>query len=156
MTETSIIDGKAVRTLVEARAIRSATILGAPGGWSILVRYGDAERAVAAQRARAPRLWRTLAAAAAYIRDDLGVLRFEVDMAGHAPDARPRRRPDQAAALRRAHEAAEHDRWFRAEIEKAAAEAESPDAVWIDHETVEEDMRRQRAALEARLAGTSH
>ncbi len=156
MTAPDIIDGKVVRSLVEARAIRGATILGQPGGWAILVRYGDAERAVAAQRARAPRLWRTLTAAAAYVRDDLGIQRFDVDMAGHQPDAKPRRRPDQAAALRRAHEAAEHDRWFRAEVEKAAAEAESPGAIWIDQEEIEEDMRRQRATLEARLAGMKH
>ena len=148
----AVIDGKAVRTLVEARAIRGATILGRHGGWAVLVRYGDTERAVAAQRARQPRLWRNLNAAAAYVRDDLGVVRFEVDSAGHQPDANPRRRPDQAAALRRAHAAAEHDRWFRAEIEQAIAEAEAPDETWIAHEEVEEDMRRQRVALEARLA----
>jgi hypothetical protein len=150
MTDTEIIDGKAVRTLAEARAIRGAVILGRPGGWSVLVRYGDAERAVAAQRAMTPRLWRTLTAAAAYIRDDLGVARFEVDTEGHRPDER--RRPDQAAALRRTHAAGEYDRWFRAEVEQAIAEAESPDAVWIEHDEVEEDTRRERAALEARLA----
>ena len=149
------IDGKAVRTLVEARAIRGATILGRPGGWAVLVRYGDSERAVAAQRAHQPRLWRNLNSAAAYVRDDLGVMRFEVDAAGHLPDANPRRRPDQAAALRRAHAAAEHDRWFRAEIEQAVAEADAPDAIWITHHEVEEVMRRQRAALEARLAGNA-
>lgn len=150
MTDSDVIDGKAVSTLAEARAIRGATILGRPGGWSILIRYGDVERAVAAQRARTPRLWRTLTAAASYIRDDLGVPRFEVDTEGHQPDTR--RRPDQAAALRRAHAAAEHDRWFRAEVEQAVAEAESPGAVWVEHDEVEEDMRRERAALEARLA----
>lgn len=148
-----IIDGKAVRSLVEAQAIRGATILGQPGGWAVLVRYGTAERAVAAQRARQPRLWRNLNSAAAYVRDDLGVVRFEVDTAGHQPDAVARRRPDQAAALRRMHAAAEHDAWFRAEVGKAIAEADAPDAVWIPQEDVEEDMRRQRAALEARLGG---
>jgi hypothetical protein len=150
-----IIDGKVVRSLIEAHAIRGATILGQPGGWAVLVRYGDVERAVAAQRAHHPRLWRNLNSAAAYVRDDLGVARFEVDTAGHQPDAVPRRRPDQAAALRRAHAAAEHDSWFRAEVGKAIAEADAPDAVWIPHEEIEEDMRRQRAAIEARLAGTA-
>jgi len=152
-TPPEIIDGRAVRSLVEAHAIRGATILGQPGGWAVLVRYGAAERAVAAQRARRPRLWRNLNAAAAYVRDDLGVARFEVDTVGHKPDPAARRRPDQAAALRRMHAAAEHDTWFRAEVGKAIAEADAPNAVWIPHEEVEEDMRRQREAIEASLAG---
>jgi hypothetical protein len=152
-TPPEIIDGKAVRSLVKAHAIRGATIFGQPGGWAVLVRYGAAERAVAAQRAQQPRLWRNLNSAAAYVRDDLGVARFEVDTVGHQPDAAARRRPDQAAALRRMHAAAEHDAWFRAEVGKAIAEADAPDAIWVPHEEVEEDMRRQRAAIEARLAG---
>ncbi|MGO9772639.1 MAG: hypothetical protein ACLPSW_24425 [Roseiarcus sp.] len=62
------IDGKAVQSLVEAQAIRGAVVLGQPGGWNVLVRYGTLERAVAAQRARKPRLWRNLATAAAFVR----------------------------------------------------------------------------------------
>jgi hypothetical protein len=151
-TSREIIDGKAVRTLVEAQAIRGATILGQPGGWAILVRYGTNERAVAAQRAQRPRLWRNLNTAAAFVRDDLGVTRFDVDTAEHRPEAIARHRPDQSAALRRTHAAAAHDAWFRAEVEKAIAEADAPDATWIPHEEVREDMRRQREAIEARLA----
>ncbi len=81
------IDGKAVQSLVEARAIRGATVLGQPGGWAVLVRYGALERAVSAQRARKPRLWRNLATAATFVRDELGVTRFEVDTLNHEPDA---------------------------------------------------------------------
>ena len=154
-TPPEIIDGKAVRSLVEAQAIRGATILGQPGGWAVLVRYGAAERAVAAQRARQPRLWRNLNSAAAYVRDDLGLARFEVDTLRHQPDAIVRRRPDQAEALRRAHAAALHDAWFRTEVAMAIAEADAPDAVWVPQEEVEEDMRLQRAAIEARLASTA-
>ena len=154
-TAPEIIDGKAVKSLVEAHAIRGATILGQPGGWAVLVRFGMAERAIAAQRARQPRLWRSLETAATYVREALGVPRFDVDSIAHTPDASTRRRPDQAEALRRAHQAAGHDAWFRTEVEKAVAEADAPDAVWISHEEVVEDMREQRAAIEARLAGRS-
>jgi hypothetical protein len=150
-TPPPIIDGKAVRSLVEADAILGATIVGRPGGWAILVRYGATERAVAAQRAKQARLWRNLNSAAAYIREDLGVARFEVDTDGYEPET-VRRRPDQSAALRRMHAAAEHDAWFRAEVEKAIAEADAPGAISVAHEDVQEDMRRQRAGIEARLA----
>jgi hypothetical protein len=150
-----IIDGKAVRSMVEAQAILGATILGQPGGWAVLVRFGAAERAVAAQRAHTPRLWRNLNSAAAYVRDDLGVARFEVDTLNHQPDAVVRRRPDQSQALRRAHAAAVHDTWFRNEVAQAIAEADAPGAIWSSHEEVEEDMRLQRLAIEARIAAAA-
>jgi len=150
-----IIDGKAVRSMVEAQAILGATILGQPGGWAVLVRFGAAERAVAAQRAHTPRLWRNLNSAAAYVRDDLGVARFDVDTQNHQPDVAIRRRPDQAEALRRAHAAVVHDTWFRNEVAQAIADADAPDAVWTSHEEVEEDMRLQRLEIEARVAAAA-
>jgi hypothetical protein len=77
------------------------------------VRYGALERAVAAQRARRPRLWRNLATAATFVREEPGVARFEVDALNHEPDADRRRRPGQAARMKQKHEAGEHDAWFR-------------------------------------------
>ncbi|RWI14082.1 hypothetical protein [Mesorhizobium sp.] len=113
-----IIDGKAVKSLVDAQAIQGAVVLGQPGGWAVLVRYGAMERAISAQRARRPRLWRNLNTAAAFVREELGVPRFEVDTADYDPDAVERKRPDQAERLRRQREAAEHDAWFRSEVGK--------------------------------------
>lgn len=77
----------------------------------------------------------------------LGALRIEVDTAAWAPNsaggAAPRR-PDTAERQRRAHAAAMHDAWFRAEVEKALAEADSPDAEWVANEAVVEESRRLR------------
>ena len=146
-----IIDGKAVQKLVEAHAIRGATVLGQRGGWAVLVRYGALERLVAAQRSRRPRLWRNLATAAAYVRGELGLARFEVDAQAHEPDASARRRPDQTERLRLAHGAAEHDRWFREQVEIGLTEADDPGTVWVPHEEVKADIARQRAELQARL-----
>lgn len=140
-----IIDSKAVRSLVDARAIRGATVVGQPGGWTVLVRYGALERAVAAQRGRAPRLWRNLATAAAFVREELGVTRFEVDAEAHEPEAGARHRPDQAARMKARHLAAEHDAWFRAEVEKSVGRADASDAKWIPHDEV-------MAKLDARIA----
>jgi hypothetical protein len=150
-TSLEIIDGKAVQSLVDAHAIRGATVLGQRGGWAVLVRYGAYKRVVAAQRSRRPRLWRNLATAAAYVREELGLARFEVDAQAHEPDAAARRRPDQTERLRLAHEAAEHDRWFREQVEIGLKEADDPKTVWVPHEDVKADMARQRAELQARL-----
>src|SRR4051794_29311908 len=102
------IDAKAVESLVEAQALRGATILGQPGGWAVVVRYGAVERTIAAQRARRARLWPNLNTAASYVRNQLGLPRFEVDASAHAPDAVERRRPDTTERLRRQREAVAH------------------------------------------------
>jgi hypothetical protein len=146
-TPPELIDGKAIQSLVEAKAIKSATVLGMAGGWHVLVRYGSKERAVAAQRSRRARLWRNLNTAAAYVRDELGLPRFDVDALKHDRDAIDRSRPDTAERQRRAHAAAEHDLWFRGEVEKALGEAEAPDASWIDNDEVASRWRTRREEL---------
>lgn len=146
-----MIGSRAVRSLVEAQAIRSATVLGQPGGWVVLVRYGGLERAVASTR-RQLRTWRHLNSAAAFVQGELGLARFEVDASGHE-EAVGHRRPDQAERLRRQREAADHDAWFRAEVEEAIREADDPNTAWIPHEVVKQDMARQRAALLAQIKG---
>lgn len=125
-----MIDSRAVRNLVEAQAIRSATVLGQPGGWAVLVRYGALERAVASTR-RQLRTWRHLNSAAAFVQGELGLARFEVDASGHE-EAGGHRRPDQAERLRRQREAADHDAWFRAEVQAGLEEADRDELIEAD------------------------
>ena len=112
----------------------------------MLVRYGALERAVAAQRAKTPRLWRNLATAAAFVpRRTSASPASRWDAQARGSGAGARRRPDQAARMKARHEAAEHDAWFRAEVEKGIARADSPDAKWVPHEEV-------MAKLDTRIA----
>ena len=141
-THEAIIDGKAVRTLVDAEAWQGARIVGRSGGWGVVVRYGAMESAVAAQRSRQPRLWRNLNTAVDYVRGELGVSSFEVDTAGHDPEASARRRPDVAARLKGA---LSYDAWARADIAQAVEEAQNPETEWIDHE----DAMRELIAVVA-------
>ena len=108
-----LVDGKLVRSLVEARALRGAVVVGRPGGWAVVVRYGAEERAIGAQRSRKMRLWRNVDTAIRFVKDELGMPRFEIDTRDHEPDAIPRKRPDQSERQRRTHEAAAYDIWFR-------------------------------------------
>jgi hypothetical protein len=147
-----IIDGKAVQSLVEAHAVRGATVLGQKGGWAVLVRYGVLERAVAAQRARKPRLWRNLATAAAFVRDELGVARFEVDAQAYEPDPGARRRPDQAERLRKQREAAEHDMWFRTEVQNTLDRIDAGKIGLLDEDSWAKRAAEKRAALARRTA----
>lgn len=139
-----MIDSRAVRNLVEAQAIRSATVLGQPGGWAVLVRYGALERAVASTR-RQLRTWRHLNSAAAFVQGELGLARFEVDASGHE-EAVGHRRPDQAERLRRQREAVDHDAWFRAEVQAGLAEADRDELIEADEAF---------AAVEAAIAAAS-
>ena len=87
-----------LRELVQAQSVRSATVLGRPGGYAISVRYGMTERALATSRGGL-RLF-TLDAAGKFLRE-LGLPRFEVDATGFEPGRMRPARPDRATALSR-------------------------------------------------------
>jgi len=141
------INHTTLEQLVEANAVRSTTVVGVQGGWSVLVRYGMAERRLAAQRGGV-RTWRRLDAVAGYLRG-LGLAQFEVDAANHE-DVPGQKRPDRAQAMRELHDAAEHDRWFREQVEAAVKKADSGKAEWIEDEEWRRRMTRKREELEAR------
>ncbi|MCD1635907.1 hypothetical protein K7H91_19275 [Martelella mediterranea] len=147
------IDHSTLSRLVEAGAVSGAHVVGQPGGWSVLVKYGMAERALAAQRSRQVRVFRRMETLVSYLKD-IGIQRFDVDAAEYeTAGGKTHSRPDRAEALRRAHEAAAHDKWFREQVEIALREADDPDTEWVPHEVVKQDMARQRAELLVRIKG---
>jgi hypothetical protein len=139
----ALISAKTLKELADAGAVRRVTLVGTRGGWALMARYGTAERTLQARRGHV-RIFRTLDSAARAVRD-LGLDRAEVDMAGYEPGEAPSSRPDRAEALKRAHQAAEHDRWFRERVAAGLQEADQPDAVWHDQDDV---MAETRAMLE--------
>ncbi len=145
------IDHSTLAELVEAGALRGAHVVGQPGGWSLRVKYGAAERALAAQRSRQVRVFRRIETLVSYLKD-VGIEHFDVDAADYEAEG-GRTRPDRAEAMRRAHEAAGHDKWFREQVEEAIKEADDPNTEWVPHEVVKQDMARQRAELLARIKG---
>ena len=46
-----------------------------------------------------------------------------------------------------AHEAAQHDKWFRAEVAEAIKEADDPATVWVSNEEAKSSWAKQRAKL---------
>lgn len=142
------IDHSTLSRLVEAGAVDAAHVVGKTGGWSVVIRYGKAERPLAAQRSRQVRVFKRIDTLVSYLKD-VGISQFDVDAGDYAPETVSR--PDRAEALRRTHEAAEYDKWFREQVEEAIREADDPDAVWISAEDAEEQMDKLRAELLARL-----
>ena len=158
MKNSNTIDTAMAKRMVEASAIRGASIIGQPGGWSVVLKLGLQERPLGAQRTDRPRTWRSLDRAVAYLKDELHIARFDLLDATHHSVGEPVSGSSPVAAaerLRRAHEAAAHDKWFRAEVEQAIKEADAPDAQWVSHADVVASWKKERAELLKRAGSTS-
>ena len=57
---THTIDTLLARQMVEAAALRGASIIGQPGGWSVMLKIGKTEKPLGTQRTDKPRTWRSL------------------------------------------------------------------------------------------------
>jgi hypothetical protein len=151
---THTIDTAMAKRMVEASAIRGASIIGQPGGWSVVLKLGMHEKPLGAQRSDKPRMWRSLDRCVDYLKKELHIARFELLDATNFSDVAVagKSREDAAERLRKAHEAAAHDKWFREQVEIGLAEADDPATEWVPHEVVKADMARQRTELLARIA----
>lgn len=137
---TETIDHTTLTKLAEAGVVRSAHVVGQAGGWGILVRYGMTERALAAQRSHQVRIFRKLETLVDYLKG-IGIPRFDVDAVNYDPDSvTVHKRPDRAAAMKSAHEAAAYTKWLKAEVQEAIDDT-SPT---VPHD---EAMRQVRAAI---------
>ncbi len=85
----------------------------------------------------------------------LGLVIGAFDVAGWNPEQKPtvRTRPDRTEALKRTYQAAEHDKWFRAQVEEALKEADDPNTQWISHEDAKAGWAKKRAELMKRIEG---
>jgi hypothetical protein len=147
-TTTQTIDHTTLARLVEAGAVRGADVIGQPGGWGVVVKYGMTERALAVRRGQV-RIFRRFESLVSYLKD-LGLSRYTVDASGYAPGTAPAvARPDSAERLKRAHEAAEHDRWFRAQVQAALDDPRPA----VPHEEIKAAWAAKRADLRARAKG---
>lgn len=145
---TETIDHSTFAKLAEAGAVRSAHIVGQPGGWGILVKYGMTERALKAQRSQQVRIFRKFETLVGYLKG-VGIVRFDVDAANWDIDSlTARTRPDASEAMKKAHEAAAYDKWLKAEVQEAIDDT-SPT---IPHEEVKKHFASKREALRQRIA----
>lgn len=154
---THTIDTAMAKRMVEASAIRGASIIGQPGGWSVVLKLGLQERPLGAQRSDTPRTWRSLDRAVAYLKNELHIARFDLlDATNHSEGAplAGKSRADAAERLRLAHEAAGHDKWFRAQVDLALKEADGPDAQWVSAADAKASWKQKRAEL-LRRAGSA-
>lgn len=149
MAALETIDHPTLTHLAQSGAVRSATAVGAIGGWKLIVQYGTTERAVTTRRGPV-RIWRHFETLAKYLKD-LGLARYQVDATGFVPSveaAAHKKRPDVAARMKQAHEAAAYETWVRAQVQ-ASIDDPRPS---ISHEEVEAHFANKRDALRRRIA----
>lgn len=119
MSNTQMIDHCTLSHLIEAGAVREVDAIGQVGGWALVVKYGNGERTLAAQRTRQPRLFKRLETLVVYLQD-IGIRRFTLDSSQYDPGSvKTVSRPDRSEALKEAHRAAAYASWLRAQVESA-------------------------------------
>jgi hypothetical protein len=121
-TTAKTIDHTTFENLVEAGAVRGADVIGHPGGWSIVVRFGTTERTLA-QRRGAVRSFRKMETLIRYLKD-VGVSQFNVNTANYDPTLlkTTRVRPDSAARMKAAFDASAHDKWIQTKVAQSLAD----------------------------------
>jgi len=138
------IDHGTLTRLVEAGAVRGAHVVGQPGGWAVMVKYGAQERSLATKNTRVVRLFRRFETLVSYLKD-VGLVQFDVDAANYdQAAATAAKRPDRTAALKRVHQAAAYDAWFCSKVQEELDDP-SPE---LTHEGAQADMMQFFASLE--------
>lgn len=115
------IDHGTLRRLVDAGAHVGAEVVGSGGSWGIVINYGRTSQTLAATRGR-PKTFRQFETLAGYLKE-LGIVEYRVNAAEFEPcggtqkEAPDRRSVTASERMKRVHEAAAHDAWFREQVQ---------------------------------------
>lgn len=137
------IDHVTLERLVEAGAVRGASIVGQPGGWGVIIQYGMIERVLAAKRG-AVRIFRKFETLVSYLKD-IGITKYQVDASHFDPVAfkTGRKRADAAERMKSAHEAAAYKGWLTQQVQEAIEDPRPS----VPHSEVAAEWATERAAL---------
>ena len=142
------IDTVIAKRMIEANALFSASIIGQAGGWSVLLKFGAAEKTLGAQRSDKPRLWKSLDHCVDFLKTELHIARFELLDATQFSLSSAISNHQVAERMRETHQAAAYVKWLDAEVQEAIDDT-SPS---IPNEEVQEYFAQKRTALRKRIA----
>ena len=145
------IDHQTLLHLVEAGAVRGADVIGQPGGWNIIVKYGMVERALTARRG-AIRLFSRFDTLVKYLKS-IGIAQVNVNFSGYDDSVKRVSRPDTKLRLEHTKEAVDYDKWFREQVEIGLKEADDPNTVWVSNEDIMAMGAKRRAAWAKQAEG---
>lgn len=150
MLALETIDQATLVNLIQAGAVHGANVIGQPGGWEVVVKYGRVQKALSVKRGKV-RIFRKLDTLDGFLRG-LGLMHYEVDGSQYDPATNLRTNVAASERLKKAHGAAAYDRWFSAEIDQAIKEADDPATKWVSNEDSKAGWAKRRAEL-VKLAG---
>ncbi len=128
--DQKVIDQKALTNLLASGAVTAVRIVGVSGRWNVAIKVGDgSELFLVSQRSKQgeARVFRNLDTVVAFLFD-MGISTMNISVM----DSRISKstRPDRSAAMKRVHEAAAYDRWFREQV--AAAQNSARPALTLE------------------------
>ena len=152
-TPDKTIDHSTLRRLVDAGAHVGAEVVGGAGGWGVVISYGRASQTLAATRG-APRTWRQFETLAGYLKE-LGIVEYRVNTAEFTPGTAVGKAGDKRSAtashrMKRAHQAAAYDTWFREQVQASINDPRPS----VDDGVAKKQFAAKRAAL-AKRAGAA-
>lgn len=150
------IDHGTLRRLVAAGAHVGAEVVGTGRRWGVVINYGRTSQTLAATRGQ-PKTFRQFETLASYLKQ-LGIVEYRVNAAEFEPGATEKTAPDRRSVtaserMKRAHEAAAHDAWFREQVRLGLAEADDPATGWVSSKDASKAWARKRAELLKRAGG---
>lgn len=145
-TPDKTIDHGTLRRLVHAGAHVGAEVVGSGGSWGVVINVGRTSQTLAATRGQ-PKTFRQFETLAGYLKE-LGIVEYRVNAAqfdvGSAAKPAPDRRSVTASErMKRAHEAAAYDTWFREQVQ---ASIDDP-RLSLDDDQARVQMAERRQAL---------
>jgi len=146
---SSTIDHNTLAHLVEAGTVRGADVIGQPGGWGVVIKYGMTERALAARRG-AVRVFKKFESLVKYLKE-IGIAEYRVNAVNYEPASlQSVSRPDVAKRLKTTYGAAAYDAWYRAKVAKSLAGiADGSNPIISDEEWAVERLQWEREAAGA-------
>ena len=144
------IDHGTLRRLVDAGTQVGVEVIGATGGWGLVINYGRASQTLSATRGQ-PRTWRQFETLTGYLKN-LGITEVSVNTAEFEPGSntgkRDKRSTTASDRMKRAHQAAAYDTWFREQVQASSDDLRPS----IDDDKARKQFAAKRAALAKRAA----
>jgi uncharacterized protein with von Willebrand factor type A (vWA) domain len=148
------IDHETLQNLVDTGKAVRAEVVGQAGAWGVVIKHGRSHQTLAARRGHT-RLFRRFETLASYLRE-MGITAFHVDATEYETSVSPGDAPDRRSSvasqrMKRAHEAASYDAWFRESVQ-ASLDDPRPS---VSDEVARKEHEARRAELLRRMKGSS-
>jgi hypothetical protein len=119
-----LIAPQSLKDLVDANAIRHATVVADNDVFKIRVKYGMGERILSVRTREGKikeRVFTSLDAVARFMREKIHLSQYDVDATNFQPTKRRAKRPDTSVRLKEAHAALSHSEWWLQKVQASQA-----------------------------------